>query len=191
MFLLFQLMRNNSVDYFDLQYFKRFIAIFLALYYFNILYIGIITPGGFYFPYFKQYFNYPSWLINLILHSSNIITHLLGLNSYVMDNTLSIHNGSTVIMEWACIGLQIISFWTAFVIAHDDKWKKKIFWLVAGTLVIFLINCFRVALLSLSMEKGWRMSYSIDNHTMFNLIGYSIIALMIYCYNRLRIKEIV
>jgi exosortase/archaeosortase family protein len=184
-------MRNNLAKYFDLQYFKRFIAIFLVLYYFNILYIGIITPGGFYFPFLKQYFDYPSWLINIILHFSNVITHSLGLNSYVKDNSLSVQNGSTVIMEWACIGLQIISFWTAFVIAHRDKWKKKIIWLGAGTLIICLINCCRIALLSLAMEKDWRMSYSIDNHTMFNLIGYIIIALLIYCYNRLRIKETV
>src|SRR5690348_14623801 len=94
-FILFQLMRNNLANYFDLQYFKRFIVVFFALYYFNVLYIGIVTPGGFYFPFIEQYLNYPSWLISLILHFSNIITHLLGLNSYVKDNILSVYNGST------------------------------------------------------------------------------------------------
>jgi len=175
-------MSKTLIKYFDFRYFIKFILIFLSLYGLNVFYIGLITEGGIYSSFIKEYLNYPSWLISLVLFGSNIITHAVGINSYISGVSLKVYYGSTVNMYWPCIGLQIMSFWVSFIVAHNNKWKGKLYWCIAGVTAITFINILRIAFLSIAMEKRWRENTYLSHHAMFNLAAYTIILLMIYIY---------
>ena len=181
----------KSFKYFDAVFFAKFILFFLSLYYFNILYLGITSPGGkFYSSFLKEHLNYISWLTSSILYVSNIIDHAFGIHSYV-ENAYQIKTsaGSSVTVWLPCLGLGIMSFWVAFVTTDTGSWKKKLYWGLAGIVAIWFINCWRIALLLLAVEKDWYKNPIIDHHTMFNIVSYTIILLMIWLYYKAGKKE--
>lgn len=171
-------------NFLDVSYFVKFSAIFLILYLFNQLYVGLLIPGGFYSPFLKEYLNYPSWIIHAVLFFSNGITHLTGIHSYISTISLKVDRGSTVNIYWPCIGLQIMSFWTAFVMADYSRWRNKLRWWIAGISGIIIINSFRIALLLIAMEKEWEVD-NIDHHTMFTWAAYVFITLLTYIYYKM------
>lgn len=168
---------------FDVPYFVRFIGIFVILYFFNLFYIGITSKGGgFYSPFLDHYLNYIVWFRNSILYTSNFIAHLFGLPSYVADlYTLKAYDLS-VTMVYSCLGLGIMSFWIAFILADNTGWQKKLSWGITGIVFIWLINCFRVALLLLALKNNWQVNKYMDHHDLYNIVSYLLILLLIYFY---------
>lgn len=66
--------------------------------------------------------------------------------------------------------------------------KKKITWLVAGLLFVWLINVLRISLMLLSINKHAKMPFNLDNHTFFNIMAYSAIFLLMFFYDKLSKK---
>jgi exosortase/archaeosortase family protein len=174
----------KSFKYFDLLFFSKFTLFFLSFYYFNIFYLGVTSPGGkFYSSFLEEHLNYIAWLTNSILHVSNFIDHTFGIHSYLEGAyQIKTPRGTSVTVWLPCLGLGIISFWVAFIIADVSNWKKKLYWCLAGVTAIWFINCWRIAILVLAVERNWYQSSYIDHHTTFNLVAYSIIFLMIWLY---------
>lgn len=189
-------MSINLLKYFDLVYFLKFAFFLIVLYYFNAFYNSITEPtGNIYSSFLDHYLNYIAWIRRSILHTSNLIAHVFGLNSYVGDiYTLKVFKGASVTIEIPCLGIGMMSFWIAFVTAHTSNWRKKLYWCLGGIIAIWFINCWRVALLLLAIEKGWKVSkwdvgYYMDHHTIYNLAAYSLIVFLIYLYYRQNKKE--
>lgn len=177
--------RKHSVSsYFDVTYFVRFILLFLALYYFNVLYIGIVDwRGSVYSPFLDKNLNYIEWLRNSILYTSNMIAHILGLKSYVsLPFRVKIFQGPYVETVYACLGLGIMSFWVAFVSAHQADWKRKALWIAIGTFSIWFINCWRIALLLLALQYRKAINGYFNHHTLFNIVAYLLIAFLVYLH---------
>jgi exosortase/archaeosortase family protein len=179
-------------SYIDLRYFFRFGAVIISLYYFHIFYLGITSSeGGLYSFFLDHYFNYISWLRSSILYVSNFLTHTVGLNSWI-EGTQIIRTPEVSIEVWLpCLGLNIMSFWVAFIIAHNDSWKNKLAWCLTGCLAIWVLNCFRISLLLIALEKNWESNKNIDHHTLFNLVAYTITLFLIYFYLRSKNKSAV
>ena len=171
-------------DTFDIQYFIKFLVLLLLLYYFNVGYIAIIDPQGRLFsPFLEENLNYINWIRNSILYSSNAITHLFGVNSYVaLPYRLKIPHGPAVETVYACLGLGLMSFWVAFVVSFKGAWKKKILWGFIGIFCIWFINCWRVALLLVALQSSKSLNKHIDHHTLFNIIAYSLIISLVNFY---------
>lgn len=185
-------LKNYLSEYFDIVYFLKFILLLLALFYFNIFYIAITDwRGRLYSPFLEQHLNYINWLRNSILYTSNTIVHFFGINSYISAPfRIKILNGPYVETVYACLGLGLMSFWVAFVSAHTCNWKKKIIWNLIGIFIIWFINCWRIALLLIALQHGKEINGFIDHHTLFNIIAYSLIILLIYLYQKgMRKKE--
>ncbi len=87
-------------------------------------------------------------------------------------------------MAAACAGLGIMSFWTAFIVAQNTCWRKKVAWCVAGILSIWIINCCRIALLFVALQSKWHVNKFMDHHELFNLCAYAIIIIMMFLYNK-------
>ena len=183
---------TRSSAYFDISFFVRFVLLFLAFYFFNIFFLGITTAEGkLYSPFLDQKLNYISWLTNSILYVANAIDHLFGIHSYVQNAyNIKTYSGASVTVWLPCLGLGIMSFWVAFIIADVNSWKKKLFWILAGVGTIWFINCWRIALLLLALEKNWYQNTYIDHHTIFNIVAYIIILFMTWLYHRVNKKEI-
>jgi exosortase/archaeosortase family protein len=184
-------MRKEFSKFFDVAYFARFLIIFLGLFYFNLFFYGITIPKGlFYSSFLANSLNYIHWLTSFILYGANLITHVFGFPTHIEEQlTIRIYDRRGVDLNYACLGLGIISFWVAFVTAHTANWRKKIRWCLAGIIAICFINCWRIALLLISMEQNWRHFGSLDHHDLFNFGSYMIIFYMICHYNSANNKE--
>ena len=171
--------KKNSYAFFLITFF----ALFALFYFFNVAYIGITSPENFYSSFLDEYFNYIDWLRELILQTSNQIVRLAGFRSEIYgEYRLGIKDGPAVSMVYSCIGYGIMSLWTAFVIAHKGRVKEKILWIFIGCISILIINCFRVSLLLIALIKKWNVNGWLEHHTLFNLISYMLIFLLIYLY---------
>jgi exosortase/archaeosortase family protein len=118
------------------------------------------------------------------LQCANFFAQLGGLNSHIVDGyTLGSH-GFNVTIVYSCLGLGIMSFWAAFILADNRSLKTKMYWTFAGLLAIWLINCLRMAVLLSSMINNWTILSSWDHHSVFNIISYILIGGLIYFYYR-------
>ncbi len=173
--------------YFDVAYFLKFTLLFLILHYFHLFFVGITNQGGqLYCPFLDHYLNYVAWIKVSILFTANVIAHALGINSYLLLDSyvLKIYNGPGLFMAFPCAGLDVMSFWIAYVIADNkNSWQKKFYWCVVGIFFIWVINCCRVSLLLLALQNKWEMITGLDQHTMFNVVAYSFVLMMIWLYS--------
>ena len=79
---------------------------------------------------------------------------------------------------YKCLGLGVISFFTAFVIAYPKTLKAKVIFIIAGILVLQFLNILRFMFLAVYWAKAG--TTTLDHHTIFNLVIYLIIAISIY-----------
>jgi exosortase/archaeosortase family protein len=160
----------------------RFIMIFLSLfvcfYYFNILFFGLTSQGNHYNAFLDQHFNYIRALRHLLLGTTGHVLNLLGYAAITSDTELLVAGHGRIQLVYSCLGLGIMSFFIAFVIAYPKKLKTKLIFLISGLFCIQVLNITRFVLLALF----WRNTRGIilDHHTIFNIIIYIIIAISLY-----------
>jgi len=183
--------------YFDLRFLVKFISLFLLFYYVNIFFVQLALPGKWHNDFFVEHLNYIDWLTGSLTHTAHFITHILGLSAIVENNdTLALTQGPRVIVKWQCIGFGIMSFWLAFVLAQDIRFKRKVLLGLAGVLVVWLMNCCRIALLAVALDrnlKPWKKSLTfiggINHHDLFNYGCYAVILLLIFVYYKVSAKK--
>jgi exosortase/archaeosortase family protein len=163
----------------------KFLVLFLGLHFANEAYIGITAPGGLHVPFLEEHLNYVAWIRHSILAGSEIISDAMGYEAYI-DGPFHLRSvaGPGVQMVYSCIGLGIMSFWAAFVLAHSIGWKKKLLWTLLGLIIIWIINCFRVAIILVFTVNRWNMNKYMDHHDFFNLVAYFFIFILIVIFIR-------
>lgn len=163
----------------------KFLLIFAVLYYGTLVWIGLTVPGGSYSSFIDKYLDYITWIRNSLLYGSKFQLSVFGIDTYIAgDYNLRMVNGRGVRMVYECVGYGVMSFWIAFVVASSGTIKRKLFWLMAGLLGIWLLNITRVSLLLVATNKGWPMPLDIDHHTWFNIFAYLFIFTFMYLFNR-------
>jgi len=155
-----------------------FIALFAAFYYFNILFFGVTLPGNHYSAFLANYLNYIRGLRWCLLQSSVRVLGWFGFTAITNDFELLVPGHATIQLVYSCLGLGVMSFFTAFVLAYPVKLKSKIIFLVCGLLGIQVLNVARFVLLALFWSRT--ESRVIDHHTIFNIIVYLLIAITLY-----------
>lgn len=183
-------MKSVYSKYLDLGYFIKFLVIYLVLDNGNYFMIGLTTPEGMYVPFTQKYLNYPDWTIQSILYTSRGICSLFGFNTNVSGPYLQLVGGHAVKMAWPCIGFGMMSFWAAFILAHQLAWKSKLKWTVAGIISIWFVNCWRVALILIAQSNTIQLDKYLDHHAMFNIASYIVIGLLLMLWYK-RNKEAV
>jgi len=170
--------------YIDLRFFLKFLVTFSILFFFHQFFIGITTPGNLYSSFADQHLNYVKWIISAVLHMSAVLVQPFGLHPTVNGNFMTVPNGASIDMGWACAGLGIMSFWIAFIIAHPISMKQKITWCLTGIASILLLNCIRIALLLYALEHNWKENIYASHHDIFNYASFIVIFLMVYLFVR-------
>ncbi len=160
-----------------------FLALFGALYYFNIFFFGITSPGHHFNDFLTNNFNYIQGLRNLLLHTSAQVIQWLGYTAISNDFQLLVAGKGVINVVYSCLGLGIMSFFTAFVIAYPKKVKTKLLFLIPGLICIQLLNVTRFVLLALFWDKKKGVILE-DHHAIFNITIYIIIAISIYFWVR-------
>ena len=165
-----------------LRFIIVFLVLFAAFYYFNILFFGITSPGKSYSPFLDHYLNYIRLLRYLLLLASSFIINQLGFTSIINDYQLLVAGRGTIDIVYTCLGLGVMSFFAAFVIAYPKNIKAKLTFLAFGLIIIQLLNILRFVVLALFWDK--KPGKIIDHHAIFNVIIYIIIAISIYFWIR-------
>lgn len=161
-----------------LRFMLSFLVLFFGFYYFNILFFGITSPGNNYIPWLDDHLNYISGLRRLLLKASSTVLGLLGYGTVINEYEILVAGHGVLRLVYSCLGLGVISFFTAFVIAYPKEWKNKLSFLIAGILAIEVLNVARFVLLALFWTNS--SIRIIDHHTIFNIIIYLIIAVSLY-----------
>lgn len=131
----------------------RFVALFLGSY--TIL-------GFLYFTYLKYgtstvYF--PDYLTNLVARQSASVLESFGYNVVLVKDTLekgmllTIDGAYTVNIVEGCNSVSVIILFVAFIIAFAEKFKKTFLFVLAGAVMIYVVNIFRIVLLTVALHK--------------------------------------
>lgn len=156
-----------------------FIILFPLFYYFNIFYFSVTNPGAAHYNAFlASHLNYIRGLRWLLLNSSAQILNWIGFAAITNEYNLLVAGHGVIQLVYSCLGLGVISFFAAFVLAYPKRWKQKIIFLIGGILGIEVLNIARFILLALFWNK--RDIRIIDHHTVFNIIIYVVIAISLY-----------
>ena len=174
------------------SYLVKFIFSFCILYFGTVAFIGLVSPRGYYLPFLDHYVNYIAWLRASLLYAVSQLVSLTGAQTFDSNiYSIGIKNGSSIHIVYSCLGYGIMSFWTAFIVANTGDWKRKTSWIVSGILLIWCINVLRLFLLLISNNNKWKVPFKIDHHTLFNIMAYGCIFILIYFFDKSgkRIKE--
>jgi len=155
-----------------------FIGLFLVFYYFNILFFGLTTPGGLYSPFLAKYLNYIQALRWLLLKCSAFILRCFGFVTITNNYELLVAGRGAIKLVYSCLGLGVISFFSAFVLAYPKPRNQKIIFLLSGIFIVQLLNITRLVILALFWNK--RAGEIIDHHTIFNIFIYIVISASLY-----------
>lgn len=119
------------------------------------------------------------------MYGTKAFLYLLGYETFIpLSTQIRLAGGGGVNLVYSCIGYGVTSFWLAFVFANDGSFKRKLFWMTGGTLLLFFINTIRIGLTLLGNSQKWHFPFGWDNHTWFNIVAYLAIFVMIYYFDR-------
>ena len=92
--------------------------------------------------------------------------------------------GNAVQLIYACLGIGVMSFWLAFVVANKGSIGKKMIWILGGMLCIWVINVVRIAMVLMANNEKMQIPFHMDNHTFFDILAYIAIFVLIFLYDR-------
>lgn len=175
----------QTLKHFSFLSFFKLVFLVLFLYHFTVVYNGLVSPEGSYYSAFLDHnLNYISWVRESVMYVSNVFAHLLGTNSYISSPQMMKLGKDIEIEIWLpCLGFGVMSFWISFVVNNTGTLKIKALWAIGGILSIWFINCLRITLLVISIDRGWPQNTTIDHHTLFNWASYLCIIGLMYSYS--------
>jgi exosortase/archaeosortase family protein len=163
-----------------LRFLPVFLGLFLIFYYFNIFFFGVTSFGNHYNAFLDQHLNYIRGLRHLLLDTTKLSINLFGFSCITNDTQLLVAGRGIIEIVYSCLGLGIMSFFAAFVIAYPKQLKSKLIFLFTGLICIQVLNVLRFVLLALFWDK--KSGAILDHHTIFNVVVYIVIALSLYAW---------
>ncbi len=174
---------NHNKQNGALKFTLSFVILFALFYYFNLFFFSLTTKGSNHYNVFiADHLNYISVLREILLKSSAQILNWLGFAAISDEYHLLLSGHGTLQLAYSCLGLGVISFLAAFVLAYPKSWKQKLTVLLLGIVTVEFLNIIRFVLLALFWNK--RDAQIIDHHTVFNIIIYLIIGVTLYFWTR-------
>ncbi len=167
-----------------------FVASLLIMYLFfsqgNLFMNSVMSPHSrFYNEYLSAHFNYIQGLKTALIKPATWVIRLFGF--YVIHNhrDVLVVNGPLLRINYSCLGLGVMSFLAAFVLAFPAPWKSTFKMLVIGFISIYMLNIFRIAGLGilLGLFKSQRHNFTY-HHEIFNFLVYICIFIMLYIWIR-------
>lgn len=155
-----------------------FIVLFLVFYFFNIGFFGLTNPGKHYNLFLAEKLNYIRGLRHLLLWSAASISKMLGFEALFNEYDLLVAGRGMIRLVYSCLGLGVMSFFGAFVLAYPKPLKARLIFLLIGLIAIQFLNVLRFVLLVLFWNK--QKQQIVDHHTIFNALIYILIAVSLY-----------
>ncbi|WP_276133214.1 exosortase/archaeosortase family protein [Polluticoccus soli] len=142
--------------------------------------IGITSPTHLYSSIIHERLDFISSFRSLLLHGASALLDILGITNQIIDHSISVPDKIRVTVHTACLGIGILSFWWAIVLAYPHSLKLKFKFLLSGSVFLVGLNILRIFFLAYIYAVGIGTRYShIDHHLVFNVIVYLILAAMV------------
>lgn len=173
----------------------KFIVILFILYILfsqgNLFMFSIMSPTGrFYNPYIAEHFDYIQGLKTALIKPAVWIIKLVGFYAIHNEMDVLVINGPYLRINYSCLGLGVMSFLAAFVLAFPASWKSTFKMLFIGLITIYVLNILRIAGLGIlfALFQSQR-NYFEYHHEIFNVIVYIIIFVMLYIWIKKNTKK--
>lgn len=118
------------------------------------------------------------WLAHNTAHVTLAIMHFFGSDATLEPVNLIHHtNGHSVLIVWACTGLKQAYIFFCVIAFNRGSLVKKMWFIPAGLIVIYLFNIFRITVIASLIENhpDW---FDFLHFYLFKYIFYGIIFLM-------------
>ena len=126
---------------------------------------------------------YPDYVTNLTAKQSESLLDSLGYEASIEEHTdepsmkLIINNKYVARVIEGCNSISIIILFISFIIAFAGRLKPTIIYLLAGSVLIYAVNLFRIVILSIGLfHYPWRRD--ILHNIIFPLIIYGMVFLL-------------
>lgn len=150
----------------------------------NLFINSVVSEGGkLYNAFISENLNYIQGLRTLLITPAVWIIKLFGFYAINNEMDVMVVDGPLLRINYSCLGLGVMSFFTAFVIAFPAKLKAKFRLFIIGTIMIYVLNVGRIAGLGvlLGFFKSQRDNFTY-HHEIFNIIVYLCIFILLYLY---------
>ena len=155
----------------------RFILTFL------LVYLILSVAYKFYLDYSDGSKYYPDYLTNLVANQSEYLIQSFGYDSKVVAHAneasmkIIINNKFVARVVEGCNSISVIILFLSFIIAFASKFKTTFFYILTGSVLIYTVNLFRIAVLSIGLyHYPWRRE--ILHIVIFPLIIYGMVFLL-------------
>jgi exosortase/archaeosortase family protein len=161
----------------DIKAIKFVITLFVLYILFsqgNLFMNSVMSPEAeFYNPYIAEHFDYIQGLKTALIVPATWIIKAFGFYAIYNESDVMVVSGPYLRVNYSCLGLGVMSFLAAFVLAFPASWKPTFKMLVMGLIVIYVLNVCRIAGLGilLALFKSQRQNFTY-HHEIFNIIVY-------------------
>ena len=148
----------------------------------NLFMNSVMTPGSrFYNAYIADHFDYIQGLKTALIVPAVWIIKAFGFYAIHNEMDVMVVAGPYLRVNYSCLGLGVMSFLAAFVLAFPAPWKSTFKMLIIGFIAIYVLNVLRIAGLGvlLGFFKSQRNNFTY-HHEIFNIIVYICIFAMLY-----------
>ncbi|MBB2144084.1 hypothetical protein GM921_01180 [Pedobacter sp. LMG 31464] len=164
-----------------------FFVIKLLFFYFlfsqgNLFMNSMMNEGSSYYnAYISTHFNYIQGLKTALIVPAVWIIKLFGFYAIHNEMDVMVVAGPHLRINYSCLGLGVMSFLAAFVIAFPAKLKSKIKLLIYGLMMIYILNMLRIVALGvlLGYFESQRENFAY-HHEVFNILVYIIVFILLY-----------
>jgi len=126
---------------------------------------------------------YPDYLTNLVAKQTDELLHVFGYDSQILKHPdepsmkLIINGKYLARVVEGCNAISVIILFISFVISFAGKFKTTFFYILAGSVLIYVVNLLRIVILSVGLyHYPWRRE---ELHTViFPLIIYGMVFLL-------------
>ena len=126
---------------------------------------------------------YPDYLTNLVAKQSELLLQSFGYDARIAQHPnepsmkLIINNKFVARVVEGCNSVSVIILFISFMIAFAGKFKTTFLYILAGSVLIYVVNLLRIAILSIGLyHYPWREA---ELHTViFPLIIYGMVFLL-------------
>lgn len=155
----------------------RFIITFL------LVYGVLIFLYNLYLSYSEGVKYYPDYFTNLVAHQSESLLNTVGYNTVVIPHSEEASMKVVVRGKYiarvieGCNALSVIILFISFIVAFKGKFKTTLFYILSGSVLIYVVNLIRIVILSVGLyHYPWRRD--ILHTVIFPAIIYGIVFIL-------------
>lgn len=145
------------------------VILFIVIFFGSYLLLSVLY--NFYLKASADSAYYPDFFTELVAKQSAAVLEAFGYKTQLQDYTvgegklLTIDPGFSVNVVEGCNAISVIILFFSFVISFAQGFKKTFLFLLAGTVLIYIVNVLRIALLTVALHK-----YPEHNHTLHGVV---------------------